>query len=120
VSPQIGYQPQRELDNKNKRKKFGLKEKDLMPALERNCTADCMNTYLSNNSDWVNVETVISTSPGQIAVAPGSLEREWTENGRCYSIQARSLLAELSIRSFRPITKWRARNGTESRSKFTI
>jgi ABC-2 type transport system permease protein len=84
VSPQIGYQPQRELDNRNKRKKFGLKEKDLMPALERNCTADCMNTYLSNNSDWVNEESVISTSPGQIAVAPGSLERQWTENGRCY------------------------------------
>ncbi len=84
VSPQIGYQPQRELDNRNKRKKFGLKEKDLMPALERNCTTDCMDTYLSNNSDWVNVETVISTSPGQIAVAPGSLERQWTENGRCY------------------------------------
>jgi len=84
VSPQIGYQPQRELDNRNKRKKFGLKEKDLMPALEHNCTADCMDTYLSNNSDWVNVETVISTSPGQIAVAPGSLEREWTANGRCY------------------------------------
>jgi ABC-2 type transport system permease protein len=84
ISPQIGYQPQRELDNRNKRKKFGLKEKDLMPALERNCTADCMDSYLSNNSDWVNVETVISTSPGQIAVAPGSLERQWTANGRCY------------------------------------
>ncbi len=84
VSPQIGYQPQRELDNRNKRKKFGLKEKDLMPALERNCTADCMDTYLSNNSDWVNEEAVISTSPGQIAVAPGSLERQWTQNGRCY------------------------------------
>jgi ABC-2 type transport system permease protein len=83
-SPQIGYQPQRELDNRNKRKKFGLKEKDLMPALERNCTADCMDTYLSNNSDWVTEESVISTSPGQIAVAPGSLERQWTENGRCY------------------------------------
>jgi hypothetical protein len=84
VSPQIGYQPQRELANRNRRKKFGLKEKDLMPALERNCTADCMDTYLSNNSDWVNVETVISTSPGQIAVAPGSLERQWTQNDRCY------------------------------------
>jgi len=84
VAPQIGYQPGRELDNKNKRKKFGLKEKDLMPALEKNCTSDCMNTYLSNNSDWVNVHTVISTTPGQIAIAPGSLEREWTSNGRRY------------------------------------
>jgi hypothetical protein len=82
VAPQIGYQGNRELNNKNKRKKYGLKEKDLMPTLERNCTADCLNTYISNNSDWVNVHTIISTSPGQIAIAPGSLEREWTEKGR--------------------------------------
>ena len=84
VAPMIGYQPTNEMTDRNKRKKFGLKEKDLMPALEQNCTADCMDTYLSNNSDWVNVETVISTSPDQIAIAPGSLQREWSENGRHY------------------------------------
>jgi aminopeptidase N len=43
-----------------------------------------MDSYLTNNADWVNVETVISTSPGQIAIAPGSLEREWTEDGRSH------------------------------------
>jgi len=84
VAPMIGYQTTNEMTDRNKRKQFGLKEQDLMPALEQNCTADCMNTYLSNNSDWVNVETVISTSPDQIAVAPGSLQREWNENGRHY------------------------------------
>ena len=84
IAPQIGYQESRELDNKNKRKKYGLKEKALMPVLERSCTVDCMNTYLSNNSDWVNVHTVMSTSPNQIAIAPGSLVREWTGNGRRY------------------------------------
>jgi ABC-2 type transport system permease protein len=84
VAPQIGYQPTNELTDRNKRKKFGLKEKDLMPVLEQNCTADCMDTYLSNNSDWVNVETTISTSTDQIAIAPGSLQRDWTENGRHY------------------------------------
>ena len=84
IAPQIGYQEQGELNDKNDRKKYGLSEKDLMPALEHNCDAHCRNTYLSNNSDWVNVDTVISTSPDQIAVAPGSLEKEWTENGRRY------------------------------------
>ena len=84
IVPQIGYQTGNELTDKNKRKRFGLKEKDLMPALEQNCTADCHDSYISNNSDWVNVETVISTSPDQIAIAPGSLQREWTENGRRY------------------------------------
>jgi ABC-2 type transport system permease protein len=84
VAPMIGYQPTNEMTDRNKRKKFGLKEKDLMPTLEENCTVDCMDSYLTNNADWVNVETVISTSPDQIAIAPGSLQREWSENGRRY------------------------------------
>ena len=50
-----------------------------MPALEQNCDADCRDSYISNNSDWVNVETVISTSPDQIAIAPGSLQRSGTK-----------------------------------------
>ncbi len=80
--PQIGYQTGNELTDPNDRKRFGLKEKELMPALERNCTADCMDTYISNNSDWVNVDTVISTSSDQIAIAPGSLIRQWHQGGR--------------------------------------
>lgn len=84
ITPQIGYQADNELDDRNERRKRGLAEKDLMPKLEPNCTANCMNTYLSNNSDWVSVETVISTSPDQIAIAPGSLQREWNEGGRRY------------------------------------
>src|SRR6202451_4536453 len=43
-----------------------------------------MYTSLNNNANWLNVETVISTTPDQIAIAPGSLEKEWTENGRRY------------------------------------
>ncbi|CAN5396271.1 M1 family metallopeptidase [soil metagenome] len=81
IAPQIGYQEQGELSDKNDRKKYGLPEKARMPRLERNCTGDCMDTYLSNNSDWVSVETIISTSPDQIAVAPGSLLKEWRQEG---------------------------------------
>lgn len=77
IAPQIGYQEAGELDDKNDRKKYGLPEKARMPKLQPNCTDDCMNTYLSNNSDWVMVETTISTSPDQLAVAPGSLLKEW-------------------------------------------
>lgn len=84
IAPQIGYQAGRELSDRNERRKHGLPEKDLMPPLERNCTVNCRNTYLSSSSDWVSVETIMSTSPDQIAVAPGSLLREWTENGRRY------------------------------------
>src|SRR5579872_6131546 len=83
-APQMGYQPNNELTDRNERKSFGLKEKDPMPALERNCTEHCRNSYLSNNSDLVMVDSVVSTSPGQIAIAPGSLIGEWNENGRRY------------------------------------
>jgi len=84
IVPQIGYQDGNELTDPNDRKRFGMKEKDLMPTLEANCTADCMNNYISNNSDWVNVDTVISTSSDQMAIAPGSLLRSWQQDGRNY------------------------------------
>lgn len=84
VAPMIGYSVQEEITDPNDRKKYGLGEQELMPPLERNCTADCMETYLGGRADWVNVETVISTSADQIAVAPGSLVREWREGNRRY------------------------------------
>jgi ABC-2 type transport system permease protein len=84
VAPQIGYDPQRQLNDPVIRKKYGLKEIDMMPPLERNCTDDCRENYLGGHSDWVDVDTVISTSADQTAIAPGSLVREWQENGRRY------------------------------------
>jgi ABC-2 type transport system permease protein len=84
IVPQIGYQADHELADKNKRRKYGLKEKQLMPLLERDCTVNCGDNYISKYSDLIDVDTVISTSPDQIAIAPGTLEREWTENGRKY------------------------------------
>jgi len=104
IAPQIGYQPAGELSDKNDRKKYGLKEKDLMPALERNCDEHCRNTYLSNNSDWVNVDTVISTTPDQIAVASRlarkRVDRKWSP---LLPLQARSLLPELLFLHFSPL-----------------
>jgi ABC-2 type transport system permease protein len=84
IAPIIGYRRSRQLTDPNDRRKFGLQEVDLMPALERNCTDDCRETYLGGHSDWVDVDTVISTSPDQLAVAPGSLMGEWQDNGRRY------------------------------------
>jgi len=84
VGPVIGYASDRELSDPIERKKYGLGEPQLMPALERNCTEHCLDNYLKGHSDWIDVETVISTYPDQIAIAPGSLVREWQENGRRY------------------------------------
>ncbi len=86
ILPSIGYSDSYELDDKQKRKKNGLPEKDRMPKLEKTCSSNsCSKNYLSNGtSDWINVETYISTSSDQIAIAPGSLIKEWKKDDRNY------------------------------------
>ena len=82
IAPAIGYQPSLELTNANDRKKFGLGEPELMPPLDPENLEARSNTYISNSSDWVDVETFISTSDDQIAIAPGSLVKKWQKDGR--------------------------------------
>jgi ABC-2 type transport system permease protein len=81
-SPAIGYQADGELSDKNERKKRGLPERKRMATLDRN--GDRNNTYISNHADYVNLETTISTSSDQTAIAPGSLVKYWTEGNRHY------------------------------------
>lgn len=81
--PLIGYTADGELQDKNDRKDHGLPPKERMPRLTNDSLAR-MQQYLMPNSDWVNVSTIISTTPDQIAIAPGSLKREWTANGKRY------------------------------------
>ena len=83
--PSLGYQAGNELSDKNTRKKYGLKPKDRMPELESADAKNYMKNYMSDGSaDYINFETVISTSGDQIALAPGSLLKKWEENGRNY------------------------------------
>ncbi len=85
ILPAMGYVEDAELSDKNDRKKYDLPPKLRMPELVDPCGDLCMINYLTNGrADWVDVETVISTASDQIAVAPGSLVKEWTENDRKY------------------------------------
>ena len=85
ILPTIGYNDQYELSDKNERKSYGLAKKARVPKLQENCTDACMINYLTNGkADWVEVETVISTTENQLAIAPGSLIKEWNEDGRNY------------------------------------
>ncbi|MEP6940189.1 MAG: M1 family aminopeptidase [Rudaea sp.] len=76
VLPQFGYQQGRQLSDRNDRRKYGL------PDIPRMAPIDDMaaraNTYISSDADWIDFETTISTSPDQIALSPGYLEKEWT------------------------------------------
>lgn len=86
VLPRMGYESGVELSDKNDRKKYGLAPKSRMPDLDENDSCvTCGVNYLSDGrSDWVEIETIISTSNDQIAIAPGSLIKEWEENNRNY------------------------------------
>ncbi len=80
--PRIGYNPQGELIGEDSREKFGLPPKERMAP--QTDSASLQNNYISYDADWIDFETTISTSPDQIAIAPGYLQREWEENGRRY------------------------------------
>jgi hypothetical protein len=84
IAPSFGYDDQRRIVLPRRRRTYGLEPIEPLPELKRDCDATCNVHYISNDADWVTVETVISTSEDQIAVAPGSLVEEWKENGRNY------------------------------------
>jgi hypothetical protein len=83
ILPQIGYQAGYELTDKGDRKKHELPVRARMPKLSTDPLRR-MDTYLSNNSDWVKVRSVFGTAGDQIAIAPGSLRKQWNDRGRNY------------------------------------
>jgi len=77
--PSLGYQTGRELIDAQDRREQGLAPRQ-MPA-----SAGDVDTRAGANVDpSVSIETVIGTDPRQIAITPGTLVREWRENGRRY------------------------------------
>ena len=84
IVPTFGYNAGFEISDKNKRIKYKLPKRARMPALNESDLVNRANTYISNDADWVEVSTTISTAPDQIAVAPGSLIKTWEANGKKY------------------------------------
>lgn len=82
IIPIIGYNSDVEISNKNDRRKYELPVKERMAKLTRNCTNSCNTTYINNSATWVNLKTTISTSSNQIAIAPGTLIKEWKQGDR--------------------------------------
>jgi len=82
LCPHLGYSGQGELQDPVKRKKNGLAPVIRMAKIDDK--AAVMNSELSREADWINLDTTVSTSPDQMALAPGYLQKEWSENGRRY------------------------------------
>lgn len=80
--PSIGYQEGQELQRDRERKKYGLAPRERMR--DRDDPKGLQRNYITPDSDFITYEATVSTSPDQIAISPGYLQREWTENGRRY------------------------------------
>ena len=80
--PHLGYLDALELRDRNERRSRGLGEPERMPKLEN--TAARANSPIGAEADWISFETTVSTSGDQIALAPGYLQKKWTQNGRNY------------------------------------
>ncbi|WP_017877589.1 M1 family aminopeptidase [Janthinobacterium sp. CG3] len=82
VLPHIGYQRRLELRDPRDRKRHGLPAQER--ALARNDPRGLADNTLASDADWISFEATVSTSPDQIAIAPGTLENEWIDKGRHY------------------------------------
>ncbi len=80
--PTVGYRWHQEITEEAKRKQLGLPAKPRVPDLDDK--AELARNYFIPDADWISFEATIGTSPDQLAIAPGYLQREWTQNGRRY------------------------------------
>ena len=84
LKPIVGYVKRKEITSIKQREKYGL-EKLKDEILSDICTDVKHQNYISNGeSDFIKIETIISTSKDQTAVAPGSLVKKWEDKGRNY------------------------------------
>jgi hypothetical protein len=80
--PFIGYQPMFALSDDETRARLGLEP---LPPLPGPDVVEARGRrHAVRGEDEVDVEMTIGTSADQIAITPGVLRREWTENGRRY------------------------------------
>ncbi len=80
--PSLGYNDGYELGDDDKRKEYDLPEKERIPSREDKKFYS--HNLFGNDADMIDFEIVLSTSKDQIAIAPGYLQKEWTENDRRY------------------------------------
>jgi hypothetical protein len=80
--PFIGYFQDLELIDDSVRHRHGLGDFPGLPPLD-DPVGRTQNPE-ANDADWPTFEGTISTSPDQIAILPGYLQKEWVQDGRRY------------------------------------
>lgn len=79
--PTLGVRDELRLADPDARRKAGLPPHEGMPRLG-DTTALGNSYYLGRDADWVNFRARVSTAPDQIALAPGTLQRDSLIGGR--------------------------------------
>ena len=79
--PMIGYQPQLELSDPGERRRSGLPKRPRTPPLSDDPRARATNESM-DHADRLRFACTIGTAPDQIGIAPGTLVKEWTADGK--------------------------------------
>jgi ABC-type transport system involved in multi-copper enzyme maturation permease subunit len=77
--PLVGYQQARELIAVADRRKYGLEPRPVIASLY-----EAEGREPTARGGGIAFEAVLGTDVGQVAVAPGALQRTWTDGGRNY------------------------------------
>jgi ABC-2 type transport system permease protein len=80
--PFVGYFQDVQMVDDSARRKHGLGKSPGLAKLEDPAARE--SSYIAANADWVSFEGTVSTSPDQIAIMPGYLQKEWVQDGRRY------------------------------------
>ncbi len=80
--PSLGYEAGAEIGSDDTRRKYKLPEKERM--MDQDDPRGLSMNLFGDDADYIRFKMVIGTAPDQIAIAPGYLQKEWTENGRKY------------------------------------
>jgi ABC-type transport system involved in multi-copper enzyme maturation permease subunit len=80
VMPRIGYNPEGEITDEDVRERFGLGTRPRANPIG-DARARGVN-FIARDADWTDFEATVVTDADQVAVAPGYLQRTWTEGGR--------------------------------------
>lgn len=85
VLPEIGYQAARELLKPGERREHGLAARPIVPTLDdAEAGQDITGPPAVGTAERMDFDAVVGTDADQVAVAPGTLRRAWTEGGRRY------------------------------------
>ena len=80
--PALGYNNFYELSNINDREEYGLAPRII--SAKRDDPREVINGRAGDDGYEINFEMVVGTDSDQIVIAPGYLQKEWTEGSRKY------------------------------------